>query len=327
MSFAIRVHEYGGPEAMKWEEIEVPAPGPGQAKIRHHYAGLNFIDVYHRTGLYPQPSLPFVLGAEGAGEVIEVGPDVSWLKPGDRVAYASVIGAYAEERLIPADRLVKLPDGIDTKIAAAMMLQGMTVQYLIRRTYEVGPGTVVLFHAAAGGVGLIASQWASQLGATIIGTVGSEEKGELAKAHGCTHVINYRTENFVERVKEITGGAGVDVVYDSIGKDTFPASLDCLRPRGLWVTFGNASGPVPPFEVGMLAAKGSLFATRPTLNHYIATRDELIATAEDLFDVVQKGHVKISVNQTYALKDAAQAHRDLEGRKTTGSTVLEVAGA
>jgi NADPH2:quinone reductase len=327
MSFAIRVHEYGGPEAMKWEEIEVPAPGPGQAKIRHHYAGLNFIDVYHRTGLYPQPSLPFVLGAEGAGEVIEVGPDVSWLKPGDRVAYASIIGAYAEERLIPADRLVKLPDGIDTKIAAAMMLQGMTVQYLIRRTYEVGPGTLVLFHAAAGGVGLIASQWASQLGATIIGTVGSEEKSELAKAHGCSHVINYRTENFVERVKEITGGEGVDVVYDSIGKDTFPASLDCLRPRGLWVTFGNASGPVPPFDVGMLAAKGSLFATRPTLNSYIATRDELIATAEDLFDVVQKGHVKISVNQTYALKDAAQAHRDLEGRKTTGSTVLEVAGS
>lgn len=326
MSFAIRVHEYGGPEAMKWDDIDVPAPGPGQAKIRHHYAGLNFIDVYHRTGLYPQPSLPFVLGAEGAGEVTEVGPDVSWLKPGDRVAYASVIGAYAEERLIPAERLVKLPDGIDTKMAAAMMLQGMTVQYLIRRTYNVGPGTMMLLHAAAGGVGLIASQWASHLGATIIGTVGSEEKGVLAKAHGCTHVINYRTENFAERVKEITGGLGVDVVYDSIGKDTFPASLDCLRPRGLWVTFGNASGPVPPFEIALLARKGSLFATRPALNHYIATRDDLIATAEDLFDVVQKGHVKISVNQTYALKDAAQAHRDLEARKTMGSTVFEAAG-
>lgn len=324
MSYAIRVHEYGGPEVMKWENVELPAPGPGQAKIRHHYAGLNFIDVYHRTGLYPQSSFPFVLGAEGAGEVIEVGPDVTWVRPGDRVAYASVIGAYAEERLIPAARLVKLPDGIDTKMAAAMMLQGMTVQYLIRRTYEVGPGTMVLFHAAAGGVGLIASQWAAQLGATVIGTVGSKEKGELAEAHGCTHVINYRTENFVERVKEITGGKGVDVVYDSIGKDTFPASLDCLKPRGYWVSFGNASGPVPPFEIGMLAAKGSLFATRPTLNNYIATRDELIATAEDLFDVVQKGHVKISVNQTYALKDAADAHRDLEARKTTGSTVLKV---
>ncbi len=327
MSYAIRVHEYGGPEVMRWDEVEVPAPGPGQAKIRHHFAGLNFIDVYHRTGLYPQPSLPFVLGAEGAGEVIETGADVDWLKPGDRVAYASVIGAYAEERLIPAERLVKLPDGIETKMAAAMMLQGMTVQYLIRRTYEVGPGTVVLFHAAAGGVGLIASQWASHLGAEIIGTVGSEEKGELAKANGCTHVINYKTENFVERVKEITGGQGVDVVYDSIGKDTFPASLDCLKPRGYWVTFGNASGPVPPFEIGILAAKGSLFATRPTLNSYIATRDELIATAEDLFDVVQKGHVNITVNQTYALKAAADAHRDLEARKTTGSTVLEVSGS
>lgn len=327
MSYAIRIHEYGGPEVMRWDEVEVPAPGPGQAKIRHHFAGLNFIDVYHRTGLYPQPSLPFVLGAEGAGEVIETGADVDWLKPGDRVAYASVIGAYAEERLIPAERLVKLPDGIETKMAAAMMLQGMTVQYLIRRTYEVGPGTVVLFHAAAGGVGLIASQWASHLGAEIIGTVGSEEKGELAKANGCTHVINYKTENFVERVKEITGGQGVDVVYDSIGKDTFPASLDCLKPRGYWVTFGNASGPVPPFEIGILAAKGSLFATRPTLNSYIATRDELIATAEDLFDVVQKGHVNITVNQTYALKAAADAHRDLEARKTTGSTVLEVSGS
>jgi NADPH2:quinone reductase len=324
MSYAIRVHEYGGPEVMKWEEVDVPAPGPGQAKILHDYSGLNFIDIYHRTGLYPQPSFPFVLGTEGAGVVLEVGPDVTEVAPGARVGYASVIGSYSEERLIPAGRLVKLPDGIDSKTAAAMLLQGMTVQYLIRRTYKVGPDTTMLLHAAAGGVGLIATQWAAHLGATIIGTVGSPEKAELAKAHGCTHVINYKTENFVERVKEITNGKGVDVVYDSIGKDTFPASLDCLKPLGLWVTFGNASGPVPPFEIGILAQKGSLFATRPTLNSYVAKREDLLATAQDLFDVVMNGHVKISVNQTYPLKEAANAHRDLADRKTTGSTVLTV---
>lgn len=324
MPHAVRVHNYGGPEAMVWEEVDVPAPGAGQAKIRHHYAGLNFIDTYHRTGLYPQPSMPFVLGAEGAGVVLEVGPGVTEVAPGDRVAYASIIGAYAEERLVPADRLVKLPDVIDSKLAAAIMLKGMTVQYLLRQTYNVGPDTVMLLHAAAGGIGMIATQWASHLGATIIGTVGSEEKAEMAKARGCTHVINYRTENFVERVKEITGGQGVDVVYDAIGKDTFPASLDCLRPLGLWVTFGNASGPVPPMEIAILAQKGSLFATRPVLGHYIATREQLLASAHDLFDVIDKGHVKIEINQTYPIAEAAQAHRDLENRKTTGSTVFEI---
>jgi len=324
MAYAIRVHEYGGADVLKWEEVDVPAPGEGQAKIRTHYSGLNFIDTYHRTGLYPLPALPHTIGTEGAGEVIEVGPGVTEVAPGDRVAYASVLGSYAEERLIPAGRLVKLPDTIESKQAAAMMLQGMTVQYLLRRTYRVGPDTTMLLHAAAGGVGLIATQWAASLGATIIGTVGSVEKALLAKENGCSHVINYKTENFVDRVKEITDGNGVDVVYDSIGKDTFPASLDCLKPLGLWVTYGNASGPVPPFEVGILAQKGSLFATRPTLNSYIATRDELLATAQDLFDVVSKGNVKIAINQTYPLKDTAQAHRDLEARSTTGSTVLAV---
>jgi NADPH2:quinone reductase len=324
MPNAIRVHEYGGADALKWEAVDVPSPGPGQAKIRQHFVGLNFIDVYHRTGLYKQPQLPFVLGTEGAGEVLEVGPGVTDIKPGDRVAYASVIGAYAEERLISAERLVPLPDSIDYKTAAAMMLQGMTVQYLLRRTFEVKPGTVMLLHAAAGGIGLIASQWAKHLGATIIGTVGSEDKAALAKANGCTHVINYKTENFVERVKEITGGKGCEVVYDGVGKDTFPGSLDCLKPRGLWVSFGNASGPVPPFEMAILAAKGSLFATRPTLNTYVATREELLATAQDLFDVVANGHVKIPINQTYPLSKVADAHRDLEARKTVGSTVFEV---
>jgi NADPH2:quinone reductase len=324
MPNAIRVHEYGGADALKWEAVDVPSPGPGQAKIRQHFVGLNFIDVYHRTGLYKQPQLPFVLGTEGAGEVLEVGPGVTDIKPGDRVAYASVIGAYAEERLISAERLVPLPDSIDYKTAAAMMLQGMTVQYLLRRTFEVKQGTVMLLHAAAGGIGLIASQWARHLGATIIGTVGSEDKAALAKANGCTHVINYKTENFVERVKEITGGKGCEVVYDGVGKDTFPGSLDCLKPRGLWVSFGNASGPVPPFEMAILAAKGSLFATRPTLNTYVATREELLATAQDLFDVVANGHVKIPINQTYPLSKVADAHRDLEARKTVGSTVFEV---
>jgi NADPH2:quinone reductase len=322
MAYAIRVHAYGGPEVMTWENVDVPAPGPGEAKIRHTHIGLNFIDVYHRNGLYKQPHLPFVLGTEGAGEVIAVGPGVTEVAPGDRVAYASVIGAYAEERLIPASRLVKLPAGIDSKIAAAAMLQGMTVQYLLRRTFRVGPETTMLLHAAAGGIGLIASQWAKYLGATIIGTVGSDEKAAMARNAGCAHVINTRTENFALRVKEITGGRGVDVVYDGVGKDTFPASLDCLKPLGMWVSFGNASGPVPPFEIAILAQKGSLFATRPTLAHYTATRADLLATAQDLFDVIEKGHVKIAVNQTYALKNTADAHRDLEARKTTGSTVL-----
>jgi len=324
MPHAIRVHDYGGPEAMKWEPVEVPPPGAGEVTLRHAAIGLNYIDVYHRTGLYPQPSLPFTPGSEGAGEVIAVGEGVNSVAVGDRVAYAGPIGAYAEQRNIPADRVVKLPDTIEDQTAAAMMLQGMTTRYLLRKTYNVGPGTVMLFHAAAGGVGLIACQWAAALGATIIGTVGSAEKGELARAHGCKHVINYREEDFVARVKDITDGAMCDVVYDSVGKDTFPASLDCLKLRGLWVSFGNASGKVPPLDIGMLAAKGSLFITRPTLASYIATRSELEETANDLFDVVTSGKVKINVNQTYPLHEAAQAHRDLEARKTTGSTVLRV---
>lgn len=322
MVHAIRIHSYGGPEVLRWEEVDVGAPGPGQIRIRNRAVGLNFIDVYHRTGLYPVENMPAVIGMEGAGEVLAVGPDVADLKAGDRIAYANPIGSYAEERLIPADRVVKLPDAIEFETAAAMMLQGMTVRYLLRATYDVGPETVMLFHAAAGGVGLIACQWARHLGATIIGTVGSDEKAELAKAHGCTHVINYRTENFVDRVKEITSGRGCDVVYDSVGKDTFPGSLDCLRPRGLWVSFGGSSGPVANFDIGLLGKKGSLFATRPSLFAYTASREDLQATANDLFDAVTAGHVEIKVNQTYPLSATADAHRDLEARRTTGSTVL-----
>jgi len=322
MSFSIRVHSYGGPDVLQWDEVQIADPGPGQAKIRHHAIGLNFIDVYHRTGLYKQPELPFTPGSEGAGVVLAVGAGVTDIAVGDRVAYAGVIGSYSEERLIPADRLVKLPDGIEFITAGAMMLQGLTVRYLLRQTFAVGPGTVMLLHAAAGGIGLIATQWAAHLGATVIGTVGSEEKAELARANGAAHVINYRSENFVERVREITGGKGVDVVYDSVGKDTFPGSLDCLKPRGLWVSFGNASGPVPPFEMAILAQKGSLFATRPTLGSYIALREELLASSKELFEMVQSGRVRIAVNQTYGLQAAATAHRDLEARKTTGSTVL-----
>lgn len=322
MSHSIRVHAHGGPEVMKWEEIAVGAPGPGQVKIRHHAVGLNYLDVYHRTGLYKVDALPFTPGSEGAGEVLEVGPHVTGFATGDRIAYAGPIGSYAEERLVPAARIVKLPDGIDYKTAAAMMLQGMTAQYLLKRTYAVQLGTVILWHAAAGGVGLIACQWAAHIGATVIGTVGSAEKAALAKAAGCAHVINYREENFVERVREITGGKGVDVAYDSVGKDTFPGSLDCIRSRGMWVSFGNASGSVPAFEIALLGAKGGLFATRPSLMHYTATREDLVATASDLFTVVQAGIVKIAANQTYPLSAAADAHRDLEARKTTGSTVL-----
>jgi NADPH2:quinone reductase len=322
MADAIRVHQYGGPEALKHESVDVGAPGPGQVKLKQHAIGVNFIDVYQRTGLYPQPSLSFTPGNEGAGEVTAVGEGVTDLKVGDRVAYAGAIGAYAGERLAPADKLVRLPASIPYETAAAMMLQGMTVQYLLRRTYKVGPETTLLLHAAAGGVGLIACQWAKHLGATIIGTASSDEKCALAKAAGATHMINYKKENFVERVNEITGGKKCDVVYDSIGKDTFPASLDCLKPLGLFVTFGNASGPIEAFNVGILAAKGSLYMTRPTLNTYTATRADLLATAKDLFDVVASGAVKINVNHRYALKDAAQAHMDLEGRKTTGSIIL-----
>jgi NADPH:quinone reductase len=307
---------------MKWEEVEVAAPGQGQIKLKHHAIGINYIDTYHRTGLYKQPAMPFTLGMEGAGEVTAVGAGVTEFKVGDRAAYAQPIGAYATERLMPADRAVKIPDCVDYKTAAAMMLQGMTVRYLLRKTYKVGPDTTLLWHAAAGGVGLIACQWAKHLGATIIATAGSDEKCQLAKAAGATHTINYKTENFAERVKAITGGRLCDVVYDSVGKDTFPASLDCIKPLGLFVTFGNASGPIAAFDAGILAAKGSLYMTRPSLMNYTASRADLVETANDLFDVVKKGVVKIAVNHTYPLKDAAQAHRDLEARKTTGSIIL-----
>jgi NADPH2:quinone reductase len=323
MVHAIRIHEYGGPEVMRWEAVEVGAPGPGQIRIEQRAVGLNYIDVYHRTGLYPIPSLPSAIGMEGAGEITAIGTGVTDLKVGDRVAYASApIGSYAQQRLMAADRVVKIPDAISDATAAAMMLQGMTARYLLLETFKVGPGTTLLFHAAAGGVGLIVCQWARHLGATIIGTVGSADKAALAKANGCTHVIDYRTENFVDRVKELTGGKGCDVVYDSIGKDTFPGSLDCLKPRGLWVSFGNASGKIANFDIGLLGAKGSLYATRPSLFAYTASRDQLVANAADLFDMVARGIVKIQVDQTYPLSEAAQAHRDLEARKTTGSTVL-----
>jgi NADPH2:quinone reductase len=321
MVHVIRIHHCGGPEVMKWEASEVGAPGQGHVRLKQHAVGLNYIDTYHRSGLY-KLSLPAVIGMEGAGEVVAVGPGVTDFRIGDRVAYANPIGSYAEERLIPADRVVKIPAGIDYKTAGGMMLRGMTVRYLLRRTYKVGPGTVMLLHAAAGGIGLVACQWARHLGATIIGTTGSAEKAKLAQENGCTHVINYRTEDFVKRVKEITNGAGVDVVYDSVGKDTYPASLDCLKPFGLWVSFGNASGAIDNFDIGILAAKGSLYATRPTLMTHTAKREDLVASANELFDVVTQGIVKINVNQTYPLKEAAQAHRDLEARRTTGSTVL-----
>jgi len=323
MTQAIRVHQPGGPEVLRWEEVKVGAPGDGEVRLAQSAVGLNYIDVYHRTGLYPLPELPAVIGLEAAGTVETAGPGVDELEPGDRVAYASPpVGAYAEARLMPADRVVKLPDGISDTQAAAMMLQGMTVHYLIRRTYRVEPGVTVLFHAAAGGVGLIACQWLKHLGATVIGTVGSEEKAELARAHGCDHTILYKSESVPERVRELTDGAGVPVVYDSVGKDTFEGSLDSLAPHGMLVSFGNASGPVAPFEPGILAAKGSLFFTRPTLMTYTAKREDLVAAATELFDVVLSGAVQIRVNQTYPLADAAQAHRDLEARKTTGSTVL-----
>lgn len=322
MTKAIRFHKTGGPEVLAYEDVQVGDPGEGQARVRHHAIGLNFIDTYHRSGLYPLP-LPSGLGLEAAGVIEAVGPGVDYLKAGDRVAYAGgPPGSYSEVRLIPADRLVKLPDGISFETAAAMMLKGMTTQYLIRSTYKVQAGQTVLFHAAAGGVGLIACQWLKALGATVIGTVGSDAKAELAKAHGCDHTIVYTRENFVERVKEITGGAKVPVVYDSVGKDTFLGSLDCLQPRGLLAVFGNGSGPVPAFDLGMLAARGSLYVTRPTLVTYTAKRADLVASANELFDVVLSGKVKIEVHQKLALKDAQQSHIDLESRKTTGSTVL-----
>ncbi len=324
MPHAIRFHKTGGPEVMAWEQVEVGKPGPGEAKIRHTAVGLNFVDVYNRKGVYPVP-LPSGLGSEGAGVVLEVGPGVSDLKAGDRVAYgSSPLGAYAEERLIPADRLIKLPDGIDDKTAAAMMLKGLTTQYLIRQTYRVKSGDTILLHAAAGGVGLILGQWAKHLGVTVIGTVGSDEKAKLAREHGCAHTIVYTREDFAKRVDEITGGKKVPVVYDSVGKDTFLKSLDCLAPLGFAVLFGASSGNVDPLNLGLLAQKGSLYVTRPSLATYGAKRENLVAMANELFDVVKSGAVKIEVNQTYPLKDAAKAHADLEARKTTGSTVLTV---
>ena len=322
MARAIRIHDYGAPEVLTWEEVAVGDPGPGEVRLRQHAVGLNYIDTYHRTGLYKLASLPAVIGMEGAGTVQEVGAGVKGLKVGDRVAYAGVLGGYAEERLIAADRLVKLPSSIDDVTAAAMMLKGMTVRYLLRETYPCTAKTVLLFHAAAGGVGLIACQWTRAIGATMIGTVGSEEKALLAEVNGCTHVINYRTEDYVARVKKITGGKGCDVVYDSVGKDTFPSSLDCLKPKGLWVSVGNSSGPVPPFELSILSAKGSLYATRPALMTYIAARADLLANTSELFDMVGKGAVRIAVSRTYPLREAAAAHRDLEARRTTGSIVL-----
>ena len=322
MTHAIRLHAHGGPEVMKWEEVVVGAPGANEVRLKTTAIGLNFIDTYHRSGLYTIP-LPSGLGLESAGIVEALGANVTDLKIGDRVACASApIGAYSETRLMPADKLVKIPAGVSDQQAASMMLKGMTAQYLIRRTFRVKPGDTILMHAAAGGVGSIVCQWAKHLAATVIGTVGSEAKVALARSYGCDHVINYATEDFVARVAEITGGKKCNVVYDGVGKDTFLKSLDCARPLGTVVIFGNASGAVPPFDLGQLAVKGSLFVTRPMLASYTGTRDDLVATANDLFDVVARGIVKIEINQTYALKDAGEAHRDLEARKTTGSTVL-----
>ncbi|MHA1572330.1 MAG: quinone oxidoreductase family protein [Alphaproteobacteria bacterium] len=322
MAHAIRVQQSGGPDVLQWREVSVPEPGPGEVHLRQTAVGLNYIDIYVRTGLYPVPQWPTGIGGEAAGVVVSVGPNVSSFAPGDRVAYAGgPLGAYAQERVFPADRLVKLPPGLEETTAAAIMLQGMTVQYLIRQTFRVESGMTVLFHAAAGGVGLIACQWLNSLGVTVIGTVGSAAKAELAASNGCRHVINYNEENFTDRVMEITDGKGVPVVYDSVGTDTFEGSLSALARRGMLVTFGNASGKVPAFEPLRLS-KGSLFITRPTLFDYVASREELDATAADLFSVVASGAVKPVLGQRYALRDAAQAHRDLEARKTTGSTIL-----
>src|SRR5215468_4689522 len=324
MTHAIRFHKPGGPDVLVWEEVNVGKPGSGQVRVRHTAVGLNFVDIYNRSGLYPL-QLPSGLGGEAAGVVEEAGPGVADFKPGDRIAYgAAPIGAYSEARLIPADRLLKVPDGVDDKAAAAMMLKGLTAQYLIRQTYRVKAGDTILLHAAAGGVGLILSQWAKHLGATVIGTVGNDEKAALAKAHGCAHTIIYSREDFVKRVDEITQGKKVPVVYDSVGKDTFLKSLDCLAPLGVVALFGQSSGSVEPLNLGLLAQKGSLYVTRPTLNTYAAKHENLVAMAKELFEVVQSGAVKIEVHQTYPLKDAARAHADLAGRKTTGSTVLLV---
>ena len=323
MVAAVRVHKVGGPEVLMYEEIEVAAPGQGQIRVKQHACGVNFIDTYFRMGMYPSPvGLPFVAGNEAAGEVTAVGPGVTEFKVGDRVAYVVALGCYAAERLVPADRAVKLPSAISYEQAAAMMLKGMTAEYLLRRTFKVEKGMNVLMHAAAGGVGLILCQWANHLGANVIGTVGSKDKAALAKANGCHHTILYRDEDFVARVKDITGGKMCEVVYDGIGKTTFPASLDCLKPLGMFVSFGSASGQIDAFNINILQTKGSLYATRPTLNTYAAKRQDLLAIANDLFDVVGKGAVKVPVNQKYPLREAVKAHRDLESRATTGSSIL-----
>lgn len=323
MSKAVRVHSHGGPEALTYEEIEVGHPQPGQALVRHTAIGLNFLDTYFRSGLYPPPAgLPLIPGGEAAGVVVETGEGGDWLQKGDRVAYTTPLGAYCEERVIAADRLVKIPQGVSDEQAAAMMLKGMTAEYLLRRTFAVKPGDTILCHAAAGGVGLLLGQWAKHLGANTIGTAGSAGKVELARAHGFDHVINYREQDFVAQVREVTGGRLCDVVYDSVGKDTFPGSLDCLRPRGMFVSFGQSSGPIPPFNMALLSQKGSLFATRPTLFNYIAAREDLEAAAKALFEVVSSGVVTVRINQRYALKDVASAHADLEARRTTGTTIL-----
>jgi NADPH:quinone reductase len=323
MVAAVRVHKPGGPEVLTYEEVEVGAPGQGQVRVKQYACGVNFIDTYFRMGLYPAAGgMPFIIGNEAAGEVVAVGPGVSDLKVGDRVAYVLPLGCYTAERLVAADRAVKLPANISYEQAAAMMLKGMTAEYLLRRTFKVEKGMNILMHAAAGGVGLILCQWANYLGANVIGTVGSKEKAVLAKANGCHHTILYREEDFVARVKEITGGKLCDVVYDGVGKTTFPASLDCIRPLGTFASFGSSSGQIDAFNINILQQKGSLFATRPTLNTYAAKREDLLAIANDLFDVVGKGAVKIPINQKYPLRDAQQAHRDLEGRSTTGSIIL-----
>jgi NADPH2:quinone reductase len=322
MAKAVRFHKQGGPEVMQYDDVQVGDPGAGQVRIRHTAIGVNFVDVYQRSGLYPM-QVPMVAGNEAAGVVDAVGQGVSELKAGDRVAYTGLPGSYCDLRIVPADRMVKLPQGISDEQAASMMLKGLTVHYLIHSTYAVRKGDTVLWHAAAGGVGLIACQWLKALGVTVIGTAGSDEKCSLAKAHGAEHVVNYSRENFVERVKSITGGKGVPVVYDSVGKNTWEGSLDCLRPRGLMVSFGNASGAVPPVNLGILSAKGSLYVTRPTLATHIASRADLVERSNALFEVVKSGKVKIETTGRYKLADAAQAHRDLEGRKTTGSVVLQ----
>lgn len=322
MAKAIRVHAYGGPEVLRLEEVQVGEPGPGQVRLRQTAIGLNFIDTYFRTGLYKAASLPFTPGNEGAGVVTAVGPGVEGLRAGDRVAYCTSIGSYAEERLVEAERLVKVPEGISDETAAAMMLKGLTAQYLLRRTFHVRSGDTILFHAAAGGVGLIACQWAKHLGCTVIGTVGSPDKEALARENGCDHVILYRDQDFAARVKEITGGRGCEVVYDGVGQATFPASLDCLKPFGLFVSFGNASGPITAFDLGLLAQKGSLYVTRPTLFTHAGKRETLEVMARDLFDVVGSGAVKVAVHHRLPLAEAAEAHRALESRQTTGATVL-----